>query len=429
MSDDKKPPLPPAMQKQIDQARAIGTLAPFLGLLSRFGVGGAALKNFNSQLMDLTGQAEELASVPGRFADAFGARGWLLSESTSLTTAKEALAEAAAGNLDAAENTLAGDYEGDRLSDVGLILRHTAKFYDRVDLIQEAILLTNAERYIAAVPLILMVADGVGQDYFGKAIFSEGVDLTELNALAGHKDGLSKLIQAMCKTRKKTTNDTITFPYRNGIMHGRDLGYGNRLVTSKCWSVLTNIADVIRAREAAKTFKPAPESTLMESLASYQKTKEWGAQIEKWKPRPAQDINLDALTCGENQFADDEPEHVLVQFLRAWAANNYGEMGRMTLYYDNRSIGKRAGEIREDMEGFRLTGATILRVEDAAAAAANIETELSFRVKDREQKGSFSFRILCVADKGDIRIRTDEDARWELLASYQGWAIQKRFGR
>lgn len=428
MSDDKKTPLPPAFQKQADQMRALGALSPFLRVLETFGVGGQAVKDFRTELDNLTGQAADLFAVPAKFADLFADRGWLLSETSSLEHATRAIAAAEGGDIDQAEDILAGAFEGDRLAHVGMILRHTTGFRERVDLIQEAILLTNAERYISAVPLLLMAADGAGQDYFGKAIFSEGVDLTELNALAGHKDALPKLIRAMCKTRKKTTTETITFPYRNGIMHGRDLGYGNRLVTSKCWSVLTNIADVIRARETAKTFKPEPEPTLMESLASYNKTKEWGAQVQQWKARPVEDMRVDALTCDESQFADGEPERVLLQFLRAWAANNYGEMGRLTLYYDNRSIGKRAGEIRRDMEGFELTGATILRIRDTAAAGTDIDAELTYRVRGKEGRDNFTFRVLCVADGGDVRIRTDNDARWEVFPRYQGWAIGRKNG-
>ena len=429
MSDDKKSKLPPAFQKQVDQMRAVGALSPYLDLLSRFGVGGQAVKDFQAGLKGLTDQVEELASLPAKFNDAFAERGWLISESTSLEAAKAAIAAAEGGNVDQAEDILAGCYEGDRLMHVGMILRHTVAFRERVDLIHEAVLLTNAERYLAAVPLLLIVADGVGQDYFKKSIFSQGVDLTELNALAGHKDALPKLIQAMCRTRQGLTDEPLTFPYRNGIMHGRDLGFGNRLVTAKCWSVLSNIADVIRAREAAKSLKLKPELSLEESLTQLQKTHEWGAQVDRWKPRPVEDQRVDALTCDDTTFIEGEPERVLVRFLRAWAAKNYGEMGRLTLYYDGRPVNKRAGEIRCDMDGFELAGATILNIRDTAAAGTDIDTELRFRVRGEDRQDNFTFRLVCVADGGETRIRSDADARWEVFPRYQGWAIGQRFGR
>ena len=144
----------------------------------------------------------------------------------------------------------AADYEGDRLQFVVKRLCQTQGFKMRKAQLQEVLTLTHEARYLATAPLLLIVADGVGEDVFQKSIFSEGVNLEELHSLAGHPDALPKLVYQMCRTRRKTTEEYVSFPYRNGILHGRDLGYGNRLITAKCWSFLSNIADVIRAREA-----------------------------------------------------------------------------------------------------------------------------------------------------------------------------------
>ena len=38
--------------------------------------------------------------------------------------------------------------------------------------------------------------------------------------------------------RKKTTTEALSLPYRNGILHGRDLGYDNKMVAAKSWAAL-----------------------------------------------------------------------------------------------------------------------------------------------------------------------------------------------
>ena len=425
-----KRPLPPNFQKQIDMVQSMGALRPFLDLLARAGIGDDNIKELKANLDALSDQANELVTVPVEFDEEFAQKGWLLSESSSLEAANEALALAKQGKVDEAEARLVASFEGDRLSHVAMILRQTPGFKIRMDLVQEAMRQSQARNYLAAVPLLLIIADGVGQDYFGKSIFSEGVDLEELTALAGHQEGLPCLIREMCRTRRKTSADEITFPYRNGIMHGRDLGYGNPIVTAKCWSLLTNIADVVRAREAVKALEAKPEEPepgLIDSLKRYGETLKRGEEIRAWSPR---EIAIEPLPVEETEtcpFDEKEPEAALFRFLKAWLRNNYGEMGRHTVYYDNCPINKRAGEIRDDLKNTKLVGATICQITDKAAAITEITAKLSILLGDKRHEEEFVFRLVCGDDTADVKIRGEAGARWQVMPSYQGWAIRLRF--
>ena len=108
--------------------------------------------------------------------------------------------------------------------------------------------MTREGRYLAATPLLLIIADGVGTDAFGKSIFAKDVNLEELNSFAGQPDALPELSRNICVVQRKTSSSDTGFPYRNGIIHGRDFGYGNRLVNAKCWSLLGNVDSLVKTR-------------------------------------------------------------------------------------------------------------------------------------------------------------------------------------
>lgn len=406
MSRNRKLPLPPAFQEQINIVRVIGHLESF---------------------KDLKEQAIELAKLIEEFHEAFSELGWLISESTNIETTKAALAAHKDCRVDDAEDLLATDYEGERLHFVVTRLCQTEGFKLRKEQLQEALTLTQETRYLAAVPLLLIVADGVGEDVFQKSIFSEGVNLEELHSLAGQPDALPKLIREMCRTRRKTTTEHISFPYRNGILHGRDLGYGNRLVTAKCWSFLSNIADVIRAREAEEALNPPSDPSLSETLTNYVQTKELSERIEAWTPRPVFEGRINVFAESEIAFFDSgEPEAALVEFLQAWKKNNFGRMGALTVYFDNRKVSRRAGEIREILQGLKLIDAAIVRIIDSTPAVTKITVDLTFCVDGEKRNDQFVFTMNYVDGSGEPTLRGEEVARWSVIPSYQGWAIEQR---
>ncbi len=414
MKDQKPVHIPPKLQAQSDVARLLKLLSPLLPASDKI-----------EELESVAQQAEELGSLPERFADAFAARGWLISESTSLETARNALERAEAGKLDEAEEILARDFEGDQLGNAAIWLGATPAFRDRRAQIQEALLLTQEKRYIASIPLLFVIADGAAQDYFGRSLFREGIDITELDALAGGSNGLSALVKEVCRTRQALNTEAISFPYRNGIIHGRELGYANSLVSAKSWSLLMNLADVIRAKENAKANK-GESRTLTESIESYKATLEQTARIDAWSARPTSTPNI-SITSPEAQLLEEgTPEHVLAKFLRAWRANNFGEMGRITNYLDGRPVNKRAGDIRGLMQGFALRDGALLQVKDATAAITDIECALRFTANSHENEEIFSFRVLYVDAKADLCPRGDPKGRWEVMPSYQGWVMQKK---
>ena len=419
MTNPRKRSLPPALQEQVDEVRAIGRLVPFLRLLSWFGIGGDRLRDSVLGLKDAKAEFDSIIRLIDPFHEAFSGLGWLFSDSTKVETARMALEAHYRGNLEEAETLLASDYAGDRLSFVVTQLCELDEFRQRRDQLRETSELTREGRYLAATPLLLVIADGVGTDAFGKSIFAEGVELEELKSFSGQPDALPELIRELCRTRRKTSSDEITFPYRNGILHGRDLGYGNKLVNAKCWSMLGNIADVIRARRAGQAPKSEHKPSIGESIARYSETKRLGQRIDEWVPRSVKDEPIQVSSDSGIDVEAGEPESAMVDFLRAWRDGNYGQMATMTHHYDEKPINRRAGEIREFMQEVMLIDAVITRIEDVAPAVTEIAVDLKLRANDQDFINGFVFRLICRDNIGGTAIHGDEGARWLIQPDYQ----------
>ncbi len=419
--------LPPNLQKVVHDAEAIKGMGMIFGLLERCGLSNDTTRSFREQNIEIQSQAKELTELPLKFNALFQERGWLISESTNINSAKEAVILAEKGKIDDAEGVLIADYTGDKLDFVIMSLRTIKPFAVREHILQEAAFLCQVERYMAAIPLLFSVVDGVGQDYFKKSLFSEGADLTELNALAGQSDSLSQLVSEICRTRKKLNDEPLTFPYRNGILHGRDINYNNPLIAAKLWSLVSCVGDVIRARESIKNASPEQEKSLKEKLLQYRETIKHTKMIEDWKPRIINELQFLISSTDSDPFDDASPEKTLVAFLHAWKNNNYGEMGKYTVYFDGRPIKKRAGEIRKDISQIILLDACILEILDEAAAMTEIKCRLTISIDNKERNELFSFRLIYGDECSDPLARNHKRGTWKVMPSYQGWAygVQK----
>lgn len=412
--------LPKKCQELIDQAEALNSIGKAAGFFSHLGIGGAKTKNFAKETKELRKQINEISSVITKFNTTFQPLGWIMSESTNIETAKQALNLVDEGKIGEAEILLAQDYEDKNLD--SLIRRFTGieALRKRELITKEAASLCNEKRYLAAIPLILIVTDGIGQDCFGKSTFSEGTDLTELSSIAGHQSALPSLTSEIAKRRQKFNNEEITFPYRNGIMHGRDVNYGNRLVASKSWAYLSCLADIIRARQDAPTVKAETKTTFRESLRQLQETKTYRKRTEEWVARPDITPNW-ALSSGTNDnFENDEPEKTLIEFLHAWKNKNYGIMGKLTVYFDDRPIKQRAGQIREHMSELELYDALIIKIKDEAPAVSEIDCLLTFSVNKKYIEEQFTFRMIYGDNHSSPLLRFRTGGSWKVIPFYQG---------
>jgi len=402
------------MTEQLNHVRSLSQLGPIFTVLDRFGIGGGKLKGFASQMKEIEEKMTDLVHLTGSFNDVFLENGWLLSESTNVKTAQKALKLHGSGHSHEAEALLAADYAGNRLDIMVRQWCHLEEFKTRWDHLHEACALTHEGRYLAATPLLLIIADGVGTDAFKKSIFSEGVDMEELDSFAGQPDALPKLVKNMCGVRRKTNSENLYFPFRNGIIHGRDLGYNNQLVNAKCWSFLGNIADVIAVRNNDLASEPEPEPSLRDVFKKVVQNNDFKHRMESWVKRPVTEKRICVSAIEGFSAKAKEPEVALGGFLLAWKAKNYGRMAQMTLYNHELPINQRAGEFREFMQDVTLTDAAIIRIEDKAPAVTEITAELKLRDRDQDFVKIFVFRMLCCDEEGKTAIHGDDRAHWRV---------------
>lgn len=418
MSEKRESSVPPAMTERLNQVRSLNRLGPVMRALDRFGIGGGKFKGVASQMKEIEEKMSDLVQFPSKFNDVFLEYGWLLSETTNLETARKALELHGNGCPLDAEGLLAADYTGERLDFMVRQWCFLHEFKIRWDHLHEACALTHEGRYLAATPLLLIIADGVGTDAFKKSIFAEGVQLEELNSFAGQPDALPKLVKDMCRIRRKTNSEALYYPYRNGIIHGRDLGYNNQFLNAKCWSFLGNIADVISVRNKQQASEPEPEPSLRDMYKQIVQNSRFKRSMEKWVKRPAIEKRICISADESSSTRTNEPEAALSGFLLAWKTKNYGRMAQMTQYNQELPINRRAGEIREIMQEVTLMDAAIIRIEDKAPALTEIAAELKLRDRDQDYVKVFIFRMLCCDEEGNTAIHGDDGTHWKVNRQY-----------
>ena len=244
----KKPEKPmsqiPQLAELKEQLQNVQSVEKILPLLSLLGVDTDGMDQQFASLRDLGEQANELALLPDAFNDLLSEKGWIMYDHMNVEVAKSTIKLARQGNIDDAEKHLVDYYTPDIVEWLLRMMWSVKAFHARMPLAEKALQDYKEERYHACVPVVLALLDGMVNEIHYKrglparGFFADGVDLTAWNSLAGHSKGLSVLVRIFQKSRTKTTTDTISVPYRNGILHGMDLNYDNKIVAAKAWAAL-----------------------------------------------------------------------------------------------------------------------------------------------------------------------------------------------
>ena len=154
--------------------------------------------------------------------------------------------------IEKAERVLIEYYKTEALGQVDHILEASPAFASREGMIRQCFENHGEGRYYASVPLALIIIDGAVNDYTKKkGFFTAATTVDPWDCLVGCTEGLTKLKLNFNQNRLKTNTEPIYIPYRNGILHGRDINYGNEYVSCKCIALMFAIADWM-IRKAAR---------------------------------------------------------------------------------------------------------------------------------------------------------------------------------
>lgn len=417
----------PSMRKMLEETtnivafkRAFPLIRPFLRLL-KVDVNG--IEDALACVDELAEQAQKLTSIPDRFNDHFAERGWVIFDRMDLGVAENAVKKADASDLDGAEADLVDYYSPETVRWHLMGMRAVYAFSPRMRLAEKGLEDYEAERYHACVPAVLALTDGLVNELHQqrRGFFAEGVDLEAWDSIAAHSKGLGTLTRVLQKGRYKTTTDPLTIPYRNGILHGMDLGYDNRMVAAKTWATLFAARDwAIRAEQGLLEAHPEePSPSWREVLKMVRENEEDKARLQQWKPRHIQ-LGCDVPVSGApDAYPKGTPERKLAEYLDYWKKRNFGFMAQCIAPTFGPPSKIAPARLKEEFEYKKLTSFELEEIRDEAAAITVMDTKIQFEVDEQPTETQFTFRLVNSDEDGLPATRGEPGSKWGLVF----WAI------
>ena len=380
------------------------------------------------QLKDMEKQLENMIVQTTAFNDRFSSQGWCAYDSMNFSLMESANAEFETNGLEAAEQILINYYKSDVSKTIHWIKHSSEAFAVRDNLIQRFFEDHFAERYYASVPLGLIIVDGAVNDFTkSKGFFAEGTSIDAWDCLVGCSDGLTKLKGIFNQKRTKTNTEVITLPYRNGILHGRDLNYANEYVSCKCVSLMFAVADWMKMKNSEETRKEKYEKSvnpppIRESLACLKENKQIRDEISSWKKRTVI-VGKDIPPSGT---AGDYTEYPyiaeVIEMLSAWKNKNYGKLSihLQKLFPTNLSAGKKAGECRKLFENKIFDTFEIIEIEERACALSKVEVKVLWTTNNCKKEAILTFGCVYESITEHIAVPWRNNGKWILMP----WNIQ-----
>lgn len=374
------------------------------------------------QLRNLEKQLDNMLTQTAAFNERFSSYGWCAYDSMSFALIESANDAFDKSGIETAEQVLINYYTDDVSKIVHWIKNSSDAFFVRNNLIDRFFEDHFAGRYYASVPLALIIVDGAVNDFTkSKGFFAEGTSVDAWDCLVGCSDGLSKLKGIFNQNRTKTNTERITLPYRNGILHGRDLNYANEYVSCKCVALMFAIADWMKMKNSEQTRKEKYEKSLnpppiRESLLRLAENKKIREEISSWKKRSVT-VGEDIPASGKVEDYAEYPYIVkIVEMLDAWKSRNYGKLSiyLQRMFSSSLSAGKRAGECRKIFENKILNCFEIIEVEEQACALSKVVVRVSFTT-DIEKEATLVFGCVYESNSDRVGVPWRNNGNWMLM--------------
>lgn len=364
-----------------------------------------------SEFLEGESQFSKLKETPDNFNDIFSKLGWVAYESISLDVMATAVDLYTTEGKDVAENYLADTYDEDTIRIELMRFSGHKHFEKRLRLLKLAEIDYLEGRYHACVPLLLSLLDGVVDDTSGRVgFFAQGSDLVVQDSIAAHETGLTVLAEIMTKTRRKTDEDPCSIPYRNGILHGKDLAFDNKIVAAKCWAAFFATRNWAESYEKLKNEPEVEEEYgLKEYLADRVATKKIQDAIAAWRPRNMVDLDYLPSCGGSSSLPENTPEHAVAQLLEYWQKQSFQLICNMFVYP------RKAVQAKNDYGGNAPISFKVLSVEDTAPVITKVQVEISFQKENKtiNEKGLIITNYLD--SEGNPLVRSDPDGKWKVM--------------
>lgn len=396
--------------------------------LKKLGLTPIQIAKMHSQVKKNKEIITRMKNTLEKFEEHFSNRGWCAYESFSSTTMENIVYLAESEDIEVAEEKMLAYYRNKLTINTGTLLKNS-EFKKRVQIFNVAINHHISKDYTSSVPLFLMLMDGFVNDIEPTGLFATQTELTAWDSIAAHENGIGKVVKELNRSRKKTTIDSIDFPYRNGILHGRDLNYANEKVSAKALNLLLALGDWAEAKRKMELGKSKEQfvpptyqenlEAISKSLIQHQKNQEFKEQISKWKKRDIK-VGTDIPSRGEeNLYEKNSPERSMIKFFEYINQRNYGHIARtIHIKPENFSIKVVAGEMRENLKNIKIKEFKLLEVNDEAAAITEVKVRITFILKENfEYTSTENFRWIFVDEAGKPLPRSMA-GKWSVMDSF-----------
>lgn len=386
----------------------------FIEFGSLFGISEEMLSESKKGLDEVEIQINKLIEIYKRFNSIFSDRGWITYDSISTDLLKRAIDTFETSGIDKAEEVLLEYYKPEKLKQLFNRLNAVPELMNRYKFIEYAFNDYVNGRYYSTVPLLLMVIDGSVNDAVGTGFHSDKTNLDVWDSITCVNEGIDKISAIFNKGRRKTTKEIIDLPFRNGILHGIDLGFDNYKVAAKCWHFLFIIRDWILYKKSEDTRKAKFEEenripTLEELVEQIKSRAENKSAVEEWKSRQISNEYIESLNLKKSADVIF-PESVVIEFLNLWVKKNYGYMARLYSKHFNPDLNKKILEVREQFEHYPINSFKILNIDDEGPGISEINIE----VKTGSDILNYDFRLLYEDNNNIAKPRNLAGGNWKI---------------
>ena len=393
--------------------RLLRFVAPAVGLLGKTGRDVATVFR-DPEVAEVAKGASRLAGTPDRFNTHFLQRGWIAHENMNADAMDQAVRMADEGDIDGAELYLANSYTAEVIRHQLQVMRRVTAVRVREQMLEHALDDYLNGRHYSCVLILLAQVDGIVSDLSGHSFFASGRTVIAWDSYSAHESGLAALADVWSASRSKTTTESLAVPFRHGIMHGRDLGYGTQLNAAKCWALLFTLRTWAFAKQDGRTDRPpqVAKRSLWQSLRALAELKEKERALDNWQPRTV--IPGLGAESSENplHYADATPERTVVEFLAAWKGRKWGKMAELLPPKKIRNINYEAGRFKRTLARFELEAFELSALEQHGGGGATAVVEARFA--NREHTVPLRIQAVCQDSEGQFGLPAMPDHRWRV---------------
>lgn len=287
-------------------------------------------------------------------------------------------------------------------------------FKVRIDQIKEFIELHFNNRFISSIPLGLIIADGVINEYTkNKGLYANNNNFDIWNSIISEENGFSILIETICKSRKKVNTTEIEIPYRHGIIHGQDINYNNPLVAGKTLNLLCAVLDWIQYKETE--FERKEELNNNQSqlaiIKKHIENQKLIEEIDKWSPRK---INI------KNGLVKDNLEYLVPinDFINGWKEHNINTISNLL----KNAI--RTKQIKSYCASlFRnknLVSYKYIDIHEKSCVITNVQLEVNWNENDKDRIETLE--IVLKYEGEHNAIPSKDNGQW-IIVSIDDWKL------